>query len=114
MRQARLAAEDAGQFEHAPLAGTQGERGGGREGEGQAARWGVSSVASEPDPASRCFGEPMPALPDGCLRRRTDAGSQLRPDRDPRDQTRRDTGRIAWRHVPVLRQAIQSRAASGA
>src|SRR5216683_8212186 len=108
------AAEDAGQFEYASLAGTQGERGGGREAEGQAACWGASSVASEPDPASRCCGEPMPALPGGCLWRHADAGSDLRPDRDSRDQTRRDTGRIARRHVPVLRQAIQSRAAGGA
>src|SRR5712692_7321545 len=72
------------------------------------------ALASEPDPASRCCGEPMPALPGGCLRRHADAGSQLRPHRDPRDQTRRDTGRVAWRHVPVLRQAVQSRAAGGA
>ncbi len=92
----------------------KGERGGGREAEGQAACWGASSVASEPDPASRRCGEPMPALPGGCLRRRADAGSRLRPHRDSRDQTRRDGGRIARRHVPVLRQAVQSRAAGGA
>src|SRR6266436_5855768 len=68
-----------------------------------------------PNPtASRCCGEPMPALPGGCLRRHADAGSHLRPHRDSRDQTRRDTGRIARRHVPMLRQAVQSRAAGGA
>src|SRR5215203_3262814 len=97
-----------------PLAGTQGKRGSGREAEGQAACWGAPSVASEPDPASRCSGEPMPALPGGCLRGGAEAGSHLRPDRDSRDQTRRDTGGIAGWHVPVLRQTIQSRAAGGA
>src|SRR5260221_4397024 len=97
-----------------PSQGHKASGGGRREAEGQAACWGASSVASEPDPASRCCGEPMPALPGGCLRRHADASSHLRPHRDSRDQTRPDTGRIARRHVPMLRQAVQSRAAGGA
>src|ERR1700683_786220 len=99
-RQAEPAAEDARKLERAPQPGSKAVGLGQGSPQAQAACGRAPAVASQSHADTRYSGGVLPALRNRRLANRPETARDLRPDRNPRDQTGCDEGDLARRCLP--------------